>query len=44
LRALAVRLDGGVATDRERVSFEAGLGEYNVNYDRIRTQRKALPA
>lgn len=43
LKALATRLDAGIGTERERVSFEAGLREYNTNYDRIRSQRKALP-
>ncbi len=43
LKALATRLDAGIATERERVSFEAGLREYNANFDRIRAQRKALP-
>ena len=28
---------------RERVAFEAGLREYNANFDRVRAQRKALP-
>jgi len=41
LKALATRLDAGIGTDRERVSFEIGLREYNVNYDRI-AQRKTL--
>ena len=41
LKALAVRLDAGVATERERVSFVAGLREYNANFDRI-AQRKVL--
>lgn len=35
LKALAIRLDAGVATERERVAFGAGLREYNANYDRI---------
>ena len=43
LKALAVRLDAGIATERERGAFEAGLREYNANYDRIQSQRKALP-
>jgi hypothetical protein len=43
LKALAVRLDGGVATERERAVFEAGLKEYDRNYDRI-AARKALSA
>ena len=43
LKALATRLDAGIATERERVAFEAGLREYNANYDRLRAQRKALP-
>src|SRR5262249_54506068 len=30
LKALATRLDAGVATKRERVAFEAGLREYNA--------------
>jgi len=42
LKALATRLDAGIGTERERVAFEAGLREYNANYDRIRAQRKAL--
>lgn len=41
LKALATRLDAGVATERERVAFEAGLPEYDANYDRIRAQRKS---
>jgi hypothetical protein len=41
LRALATRLDAGVGTDRERLSFEAGLREYNANFDRVRVQRSA---
>jgi len=41
LKALATRLDAGVGTDRERVSFVAGLREYNKNFDRI-AQRKFL--
>jgi len=44
LKALAVRLDAGIATERERAAFEAGLRGYNANYDRIRAQRKALPS
>ncbi len=43
LKALAVRLDAGRGTERDRKMFEAGLREYNANYDRIRAQRKALP-
>ena len=43
LKAIATRLDAGIGTERERVAFEAGLREYNANYDRIRAQRKALP-
>ena len=35
LKALATRLDAGVGTERERVSFDAGLREYNQNFDRI---------
>lgn len=42
LKALAVRLDAGIATERERASFGAGLAEYNRNFDTIRA-RKALP-
>lgn len=41
LKALATRLDAGIGTERERVSFEAGLREYNTNFDRIRAQRKS---
>lgn len=41
LKALATRLDAGIGTERERVAFEAGLREYNANYDRIRAQRKS---
>ena len=41
LKALATRLDAGVATKRERVAFEAGLREYNANYDHVRAQRKS---
>jgi hypothetical protein len=36
LKALATRLDAGIATERERVAYEAGLREYNANFDRIR--------
>lgn len=43
LQAFAIRLDAGVGTERERVAFEAGLLEYNSNFERIRAQRKALP-
>ena len=42
LKALATRLDAGIGTEREHVAFEAGLREYNANFDRI-AQRKALP-
>lgn len=42
LKALAVRLDAGIATERERAAFEAGLAEYNRNFDAIRA-RRALP-
>lgn len=41
LKALTVRLDVGLGTERDRAMFEAGLREYNANYDRIRAQRKA---
>ncbi len=41
LKALATRLDAGIATERERGAFVAGLREYNVNYDRI-AQRQFL--
>ncbi len=44
LKALATRLDAGIATERERAAFEAGLREYDAHYDRVRAQRKALPA
>lgn len=43
LKALAVRLDAGRGTERDRSIFEVGLREFNANYDRIRAQRKALP-
>ncbi len=43
LKALATRLDAGIATERERVAFEAGLRKYDANFDRVRAQRKALP-
>jgi hypothetical protein len=43
LKALATRLDAGIGSERERAAFEAGLREYNANYDRVRTQRRALP-
>jgi hypothetical protein len=43
LKALAVRLDGGIGTETERAAFEAGLREYDANFDRVRAQRKALP-
>jgi hypothetical protein len=36
LKALAVRLDAGIGSERERAAFEAGLREYDANYDRIR--------
>jgi hypothetical protein len=39
LKALAVRLDAGVGTERERVAFEFGLREYEANYQRIRESR-----
>lgn len=42
LKALAVRLDAGRGTKRDREMFEAGLVEYNRNFDAIRA-RKALP-
>jgi hypothetical protein len=41
LKALATRLDAGIGTERERAAFEAGLREYDANYDRIRAQRKS---
>jgi hypothetical protein len=45
LKALAVRLDAGCATDREREAFESGLCEYNANFLRIRASRaRALPS
>ena len=40
LKALATRLDAGVGTERERLSFAAGLLEYNKNFDGI-AQRNA---
>jgi hypothetical protein len=40
LKALATRLDAGIGTERESVAFEAGLREYDANYDRVRAQRK----
>jgi hypothetical protein len=45
LKALAVRLDAGIAAERERAAFEAGLREYNGNFERVREerQRKLLP-
>ena len=42
LKALAMRLDAGRGTERDRAMFEAGLREYNANFDRI-AQWKALP-
>jgi len=39
LKALAVRLDAGIGTERDRAMFEAGLREYNANYDSIRARR-----
>ena len=42
LKALAVRLDAGVATERERVAFQSGLLEYNRNFQRIREERQRL--
>ena len=41
LKAHATRLDAGIGTDRERDAFEAGLREYDANYDRIRARRKS---
>jgi hypothetical protein len=41
LKALATRLDAGIGTERERIAFEAGLREYDANYDRVRAQRKS---
>lgn len=41
LKALAVRLDAERGTEKDRAMFEAGLREYNSNYERVR-QRKAL--
>ena len=35
LKALAVLLDAGVGTERDRAMFEAGLREYNATYNRI---------
>lgn len=43
LKAIAVRLDAERGTERDCEMFEAGLREYNTNYDRIRAERKALP-
>jgi len=43
LKALAVRLDAGRGREQDRVMFEAGLREYNANYDRVLAHRKALP-
>jgi DNA-directed RNA polymerase subunit RPC12/RpoP len=45
LRALAVRLDAGRGTEGDRVMFEAGLREYDTNFERVRAgrQRKVLP-
>jgi hypothetical protein len=43
LKAIAVRLDAGRGTQRDREMFEAGLREYNANYDRTLAKRKALP-
>jgi hypothetical protein len=46
LKALAVRLDAGRGTERDRVMFEAGLREYDTNFERVRAgrQRKVLPS
>lgn len=44
LKALAMRLDAGIATERERAAFEAGLREYDANFDRIARTVKALTA
>jgi hypothetical protein len=44
LKALAVRLDGGIGMEAERTAFEAWLREYHANFDRLRAQRKARPA
>jgi hypothetical protein len=38
LKALAIRLDAGIGTERDRAMFEAGLREYDANYDRIRAE------
>ncbi|MGH7837915.1 MAG: hypothetical protein ACREQC_08840 [Candidatus Binataceae bacterium] len=43
LKGLAVRLDAGLASERERAAFEAGLKEYNQNFDAI-AQGKSLRA
>jgi hypothetical protein len=43
LKALAARLEAGRGTERDRVMFEAGLREYNLNYDSICGQRKGAP-
>lgn len=43
LKAVAVRLDAGRGTEWDREMFDAGLREYNANYDRIGAQSKALP-
>lgn len=42
LMALATRLDRGVGTEREQAAFEAGLREYNANFERVRGQRKLV--
>jgi hypothetical protein len=43
LKALATRLDAGIATERERTAFGAGLREYDQNFERVCARRKALP-
>ena len=37
LKALAIRLDAGIGTERDYQMFEAGLREYNQNFNRVRT-------
>lgn len=38
LKALAVRLDAGIGTERDRALFEVGLRQYDVTFERVRTR------
>lgn len=39
LKALAVRFDAGIGSASERATLEAGLAEYNKNFERVRSER-----